>query len=143
MHLFYVFLMFQRRRQEPSQEEIQEVGRSTWTLLHAISKYFPKYPTEREKEAVYSLIDSLSVLYPCRSCSVAFEALSQEKVDASSQKGLSLSLCRFHNFVNRKLEKPEVLCSSLDREPSPMPARMPLFLHGAKETLFGLFRRRV
>lgn len=92
-----------------TQEEKEEIGRATWTLLHSISKFYPNHPTERQKEAVGLLFKSLHILYPCRSCAPAF-IVAAETADPSNRLALSTSLCLFHNFVNRQLNKPEVPC---------------------------------
>ncbi|KAI5192608.1 mitochondrial FAD-linked sulfhydryl oxidase, partial [Nematocida sp. AWRm77] len=98
----------------PSQKEVEEIGRSTWTLLHSIAKYFPDRPTTEEKQAVQELLHALSVLYSCRRCSGVLQMVSRNQlVDSTDASRLSLSLCNVHNFVNRKLGKPEVECALL------------------------------
>ena len=49
-----------------------ELGRSTWNLLHTMAAYFPESPTEVEQMAVKQLILSLSLLYPCPHCAEDF-----------------------------------------------------------------------
>lgn len=99
---------------QPTPKEVAEVGRSTWTLLHSIAKYFPDRPTPEQRAAVAELFHSLAVLYPCRRCSAVFGlAESHQLVNPQSARELSLSLCDLHNFVNRKLGAPEVDCPAL------------------------------
>lgn len=98
----------------PTQKEVEEIGRSTWTLLHSIAKYFPDQPTAEERRAVEELFHALSVLYPCRRCSGVLQMITRNQlVDSTDASRLSLSLCNVHNFVNRKLGKPEVECALL------------------------------
>jgi len=99
-------------RKEPSRKEVEEIGRGTWRLLHGISRYFPKHPSEVEKKAVSQLFSALSVLYPCRRCSKVFETAGKA-VDSSSRDLFVASLCDLHNFVNFKLNKPEFDCKLL------------------------------
>lgn len=101
------------RRKEPSPREVQEIGRSTWELLHAIAKFYPAQPTQRERDAAAQLFSALEVLYPCRRCAAVLAlAGDAAAVDTTSGAAFALSLCRLHNFVNRQLGKPEVECAA-------------------------------
>lgn len=101
-----------RRKEEIKEHEKEELGRATWTLLHGISRFYPQHPTDREKEAVRLLFHSLYALYPCRSCAPAFAA-AEKMVDTTNRHSLNVSLCNLHNFVNRKIGKPEIPCLPL------------------------------
>lgn len=100
------------RREKVRKSEREELGRATWTLLHGIGRFYPQHPTDREKEAVRLLFHSLYVLYPCRSCAPAFSA-AEKMIDTTNRYLLNISLCNLHNFVNRKLGKPEIPCLPL------------------------------
>ena len=85
--------------------EREELGRSTWYLLHAIAKY--NAPTAAKSRAFASLIDALKILYPCDVCRVhMIETLEEEPMTLSAW-----SVCKFHNVVNARLGKPEYPCT--------------------------------
>ncbi|KAI5190243.1 mitochondrial FAD-linked sulfhydryl oxidase [Nematocida minor] len=95
-----------------SAREKEKLGRSTWHLLHTIAKHYPTNPTLQEKKAVYDLVNSLSVLYPCPPCASGMELFSKSNLlNTNSKLSLSLSFCEFHNWINAKLQKPLVSCS--------------------------------
>lgn len=50
-----------------------ELGRSTWGLLHTIAAYYPDDPTMQQKKDVTVFYSSLSRLYPCEYCSNDFQ----------------------------------------------------------------------
>lgn len=100
-----------RWKKSPSEDEVSEVGRCTWKLLHSIARYYPDKPLPREEQAVHGLIDSLSVLYPCGSCRAMLRWVSEKRlVQARSRQALEESLCHVHNLVNLKLSKKVVPC---------------------------------
>jgi len=82
----------------------EEIGRSTWTLLHTIAAYFPDQPTPQEKAAALGVIEGLRLLFPCSHCraqlSVDLEKLPPE---AGSRAELSRWVCQQHNLVNEAL----------------------------------------
>lgn len=49
-----------------------ELGRSTWNLLHTIAAYYPEDPSDEMKQAAIAFIDSLAKLYPCPHCAEDF-----------------------------------------------------------------------
>ncbi|OAG31770.1 mitochondrial FAD-linked sulfhydryl oxidase [Nematocida displodere] len=105
------FQIFQKPERHPSPKEVEEVGRSTWTLLHSIAKYYPETPSPAEEKAILSFFESLAILYPCRKCAWILGAAAQQKLlNTSSPQALSRSVCSLHNFVNRELGKKEVDC---------------------------------
>ena len=76
-----------------------ELGRSTWYLLHEIVKLPPS-------PVFASLMWSLSELYPCKVCQVHLvEYLHDHPPEMSEQW-----LCKFHNVVNLRLGKAEYEC---------------------------------
>lgn len=52
----------------------EELGISTWKLIHTIAANFPEHPTEAEKENVTRFFESLSNLYPCPHCAEDFKS---------------------------------------------------------------------
>lgn len=51
----------------------EELGRSTWDLIHTTAAYFPDTPTEEDKENARNFIISLAYLYPCEVCREDFK----------------------------------------------------------------------
>ena len=50
----------------------EELGRSTWNLLHTIAAYYPDQPTAAEQESVRQLFVILAQFYPCEVCAQDF-----------------------------------------------------------------------
>ncbi|CAN6456950.1 unnamed protein product [Victoria cruziana] len=93
----------------------EELGRCTWTLLHAIGAQYPDHPTKQHKKDVKELMAILSRLHPCKDCADHFkEVLKANPVQAGSQAELSLWLCHIHNVVNRSIGKPAFPCNRLE-----------------------------
>ncbi|XP_026393478.1 FAD-linked sulfhydryl oxidase ERV1-like isoform X2 [Papaver somniferum] len=51
----------------------EELGRSTWTMLHTLAAQFPDRPTRQQKKDVKELMAILSRLYPCKECADHFK----------------------------------------------------------------------
>nr|XP_010909084.1 FAD-linked sulfhydryl oxidase ERV1 isoform X1 [Elaeis guineensis] len=93
----------------------EELGRSTWTLLHTIAAQFPDHPTRQQKHDVKELMVILSRLYPCKECADHFkEILKANPVQAGSQAEFSQWLCHVHNIVNRSLGKLTFPCNRVN-----------------------------
>ncbi|KAI3903252.1 hypothetical protein MKW98_031906 [Papaver atlanticum] len=93
----------------------EELGRSTWTMLHTLAAQFPDRPTRQQKKDVKELMAILSRLYPCKECADHFkEVLSVNPVQAGSQAEFSQWLCHVHNIVNRSLGKLTFPCQRVD-----------------------------
>lgn len=45
-----------------------ELGRSTWNLLHTMAAVYPNKPTESQKQDVKTFFGVLSRNYPCEFC---------------------------------------------------------------------------
>lgn len=94
-----------------------ELGRSTWALLHTLAAYYPHNPSEDDKKNAMSIIVGLSQLYPCSICVDDFkESVKASPPDVSSRTAFSLWVCRLHNEVNEKVGHPTFDCdmSKLD-----------------------------
>ncbi|CAB0018216.1 unnamed protein product [Nesidiocoris tenuis] len=74
----------------------QSLGRKTWAFLHTMAAYYPKNPTSKDQQDMFSLIQLLAKFYPCPIC------------DA-----LVGWFCQLHNRVNRRLGKPLFDCSKV------------------------------
>ncbi|XP_043708422.1 FAD-linked sulfhydryl oxidase ERV1 [Telopea speciosissima] len=93
----------------------EELGRSTWTLLHTIAAQFPDHPTRQQRRDVKELMDILSRIYPCKECADHFkQVLRASPVQAGSQAEFAQWLCHVHNVVNRSLGKPNFPCQRVD-----------------------------
>ena len=51
----------------------EELGRSTWDLIHTIAAYYPDSPSDADKENARNFISSVSYLYPCEVCREDFK----------------------------------------------------------------------
>lgn len=92
--------------------DVEQLGRSSWTLLHTMAARYPKLPTNQQKNDMRSFLRIFSQVYPCTWCAKDFEkyiAKNAPKVD--SQDDLGKWICEAHNDVNRKLGKPPFDCN--------------------------------
>ncbi|KAG0171366.1 hypothetical protein DFQ28_004428 [Apophysomyces sp. BC1034] len=117
-------ISFSTGTEEPASEEewrrnncpadVETLGRSTWTLLHTMAAYYPEKPAPKEKESITQFFDSFAQQYPCWFCKDDFQkAVAQDPINAASRDTLSQWLCRRHNEVNAKLNKPKFDCSKV------------------------------
>ena len=97
------------------EERRNELGRSTWTLLHTVAAKYPVKPTREDKTNAIHLIDLLTKIFPCEECRGHFKQLVQGfPPKVSSQEEFSTWMCEAHNIVNRRLNKPVFDCRRLD-----------------------------
>ena len=82
----------------------ENLGRSTWMLLHEIVKHADK--TEENEQIFISFMDSLTALYPCEECR------QHMKININDPQLSELWMCSFHNVVNTQLNKPLYNCST-------------------------------
>lgn len=89
-----------------------QLGRSSWDLLHTIAASYPTTPSHSEKKAARDFLLALGVLYPCSFCAKDLrEYLQAHPPRVDSREELSLWCCEMHNEVNKKLGKPIFKCS--------------------------------
>lgn len=50
-----------------------QLGRSTWGLLHTIAAHYPEEPTVNQQKDVKGFFSNLSRLYPCEYCARDFQ----------------------------------------------------------------------
>ncbi|KAL7512726.1 hypothetical protein ACHAXN_011536 [Cyclotella atomus] len=89
-----------------------EIGVSTWTLLHSMAAWYPKQPSDQDKEFMTNFVKSLARFYPCTWCATDFQKnvdLSPPRVD--TREDLCIWFCEQHNLVNKKLGKPLFDCT--------------------------------
>lgn len=90
----------------------EQLGRSTWTFLHAVAAYYPDLPTAEEQSAADGLIQTLARLYPCKHCRAAFVGdIAEHPPTLSSRRDFVVWLCGAHNRVNDALGKPRFACT--------------------------------
>ncbi|VDM57193.1 unnamed protein product [Angiostrongylus costaricensis] len=88
-----------------------ELGRSTWNLLHTVSVYYPEKPTEVEKQTASTFMESLAKLYPCDFCAKDLRRdLKENPPKLGNREDFAMWMCRLHNKVNRRLGKPDFDC---------------------------------
>lgn len=91
--------------------DVEELGRSTWTLLHSIAATYPENPTPEQKNYLKSFITLFSHLYPCFYCADDFrENIRKDEVKVGNRDEFGQWLCDQHNIVNEKLGKPKFDC---------------------------------
>ena len=101
----------------PCPPDREELGRHSWTLLHALAAYFPEQPTPAQSQAAVGFIRAVAMLYPCRHCAEDFaHGLEEHPPRTGSREELSVWMCEAHNRVNALLGKPVFPCvlSKLD-----------------------------
>ncbi|PMD67118.1 mitochondrial FAD-linked sulfhydryl oxidase-like protein ERV1 [Hyaloscypha bicolor E] len=92
--------------------DVEELGRSSWTLLHSITASYPISPTLTEQSQVRQFMGLFSKLYPCWVCAEDFQDfMAKNRVRAESREEFGQWMCEAHNDVNRKLGKKEFDCS--------------------------------
>jgi len=106
------------RPQEPPPgcpPDSEQLGRATWTFLHATAAYYPDRPSPTQRANMIMLLRSMPVLYPCGWCAKDFgDDIVKNPPDVSSRVGLSRWLCERHNAVNVKLGKERFDCMKVD-----------------------------
>lgn len=92
-----------------------ELGRATWTFLHAVATNFPENVTDVHVEAAQELLHAVSVLFPCHECADHLsETLVEMPVRANSAREFKQYMCDLHNVVNGRLDKPDFDCDRVD-----------------------------
>lgn len=93
--------------------DVDELGRSAWTLLHTITANYPMTPTSQQQQDARSFISSFSRLYPCWVCAEDFQTWLRQDRNApkvSSREEFGRWMCEAHNAVNVKLGKEQFNC---------------------------------
>ncbi|KAK2626278.1 hypothetical protein QTJ16_004540 [Diplocarpon rosae] len=92
--------------------DVEQLGRSSWTLLHSIAATYPTEPTQTEQTQVSQFLGLFSKLYPCWVCAEDFQMwMAQNKVRTESREEFGQWMCEAHNDVNKKLGKKVFDCS--------------------------------
>ena len=51
----------------------EDIGASTWSLLHSMAAWYPTQPTSEDKQFMSSFMTALSRFYPCTYCATDFQ----------------------------------------------------------------------
>ena len=93
----------------------EDVGRATWLLLHTLAAQLPEDGlSKQQRRDVNTLVDVLTRIYPCGDCARHFgELVRNDPPEVSSGYEFSQWLCRAHNAVNERLDKPQFSCDRI------------------------------
>ncbi|SCU90695.1 LANO_0D09648g1_1 [Lachancea nothofagi CBS 11611] len=92
--------------------DVEQLGRSSWNLLHSIAASYPKIPTTTQKGEMKQFMTIFSHVYPCTWCAKDFEKFVHDNAPrVDSREELSKWMCEAHNDVNRKLGKQTFDCN--------------------------------
>ena len=86
-------------------------GPMGWMTLHSISVAYPDDPSDSDKAILNNFMDSFGLTITCINCRQHFGtmfAAYKKNVSswANSKQDLFLAICRLHNTVNKRLDKP-------------------------------------
>lgn len=86
-------------------------GPMAWMTLHSISTIYPNNPTQTDKQILQNYLKNFEETITCDKCKHHFESMlrsySTVHPDWNSSKfKLFVMICRMHNQVNIKLDKP-------------------------------------
>ena len=91
---------------------LEDLGRSTWLLLHTMAAHYPDSPSKAQRQDVKDLIGILARLYPCAECARHFAHIIAHRPPAvSTGHAFREWLCAVHNEVNASLDKPQFDCT--------------------------------
>lgn len=89
----------------------QQLGRSSWTLLHRMAAQYPAEPSRQQEQDMQAFIHSLGQFYPCSECAGHFrEMLARSPPTTHSGPALVAWFCHRHNEVNVRLGKTPFSC---------------------------------
>lgn len=93
--------------------DVEELGRSTWTLLHTVSASYPSRASPAQQSEMRQFLGLFGKLYPCWVCAEDFQEWMVRKGNEPRLEGrdrFGRWMCEAHNEVNRKLGKQEFDC---------------------------------
>lgn len=82
-----------------------------WMTLHSISSLYPEEPTQTDRAIVNEFINCFYETIACPHCKTHFKLMFMRYKSTnpdwnSSRRNFFLFICRAHNTVNRRLDKP-------------------------------------
>src|SRR4051812_41907804 len=54
--------------------DVEQLGRSSWTLLHSLTATYPESPTTSQKSDMKTFLSIFSRVYPCWVCAEDFQS---------------------------------------------------------------------
>ncbi|CCK68997.1 uncharacterized protein KNAG_0B05650 [Huiozyma naganishii CBS 8797] len=84
----------------------EQIGRSSWTMLHAIAAKYPDQPDVVQKQEIGRFVKLFGKFYPVESQRDQISSyLVKDKLNVESKRQFAGWLNSFHNEINRKLGK--------------------------------------
>jgi hypothetical protein len=82
-----------------------------WMTIHSVSAIYPDKPTQSDRLLVEEFIHFFRETIPCPYCKTHFTTMINKYKQlypnwSSSRQNLFIFICRAHNTVNRRLDKP-------------------------------------
>ncbi|CAG84863.1 DEHA2A12826p [Debaryomyces hansenii CBS767] len=97
---------------KPCPPDVEEIGKSSWTLLHSIAATYPENPSNKEQSDLKQFMKLFGNFYPCWYCRDDFVEYSQKsEPKVETQDAFGRWLCDAHNEVNVKLGKEKFDCN--------------------------------
>lgn len=92
--------------------DVEQLGRSTWTLLHTMTANYPERPTITQQLETRQFLGLFGKMYPCWVCADDFRAwmASGNEPRVSNRQEFGRWMCEAHNAVNEKLGKTRFDC---------------------------------
>ena len=92
--------------------DVEELGRSTWTLLHTMTANYPERPSFTQQAETKQFLGLFGKMYPCWVCADDFRSWMRDGNEprVSSREEFGRWMCEAHNAVNVKLGKKEFDC---------------------------------
>lgn len=86
-------------------------GPMGWMTLHAISACYPESPTDDDKKTISDFVNAFAATITCMNCRGHFSSMFSNYIKnvpswLDSRRDLFLAICRMHNEVNKRLDKP-------------------------------------
>lgn len=93
--------------------DVEQLGRSSWTLLHSLAASYPEAPTASQQSDTRQFMQLFGKMYPCWVCADDFRVWmnSGNEPRVSNRQDFGEWLCQAHNAVNVKLGKESFDCS--------------------------------
>ena len=93
--------------------DVEQLGRSTWTFLHALTAAYPERPSLTQQSETKTFISLFGKMYPCWSCADDFRSWMKDGNEprVSNRDDFGRWMCEAHNAVNEKLGKSSFDCN--------------------------------
>lgn len=83
-----------------------------WMTLHSISICYPDNPTSEDKRVLNEFMHAFESCITCIHCRQHFQTMFSDYKNkipnwSNSKRDLFIAICRMHNAVNKRLDKPQ------------------------------------